>query len=94
MGAVIFQALEANNERFERRLMVAERRMFQAKFNISDADMDAFLAKVESIVDHGFNKNWMERWSLMGSLFFAGTVVTTIGKFSLLKYLTMSQFEA
>lgn len=82
MGAIIFQALESKNELFERQSMHEERRLFQAKFNISDADMDEFLAKVEDIVDHGFNKNWVERWSLMGSLFFAGTVVTTIGEFS------------
>lgn len=79
LGAVIFQALEANNEILERQSMNIELREFQVKFNITDEDMQEFLDKIEDIIDHGFSKHWVKRWSLLGSLFFAGTVVTTIG---------------
>ena len=42
--------------------------------------MQVFVNKIEDIVDHGFSQHWMKRWTILGSLFFAGTVVTTIGK--------------
>lgn len=42
--------------------------------------MQTFVNKIEEIVDHGFSQHWMKRWTILGSLFFAGTVVTTIGE--------------
>ena len=81
LGAVIFQALEAKNEMQERSSMVEVKKQLQSKYNISDMDLEEFLRRVEKIVDHGFSKHWVKRWNLLGSLFFSGTVVTTIGKF-------------
>ena len=80
LGAVVFRALESNNEEHERHQMLLARDSFQVKYNISNNDMRIFLDKVEEIVDHGFSKQWVKRWTILGSLFFAGTVVTTIGK--------------
>lgn len=80
LGAVIFQALELQNEEEEREAMLEARNQFQAKYNISHDDMKLFISKIEEIVDHGFSQEWVKRWTILGSLFFAGTVVTTIGK--------------
>lgn len=80
LGAVIFQALELRNEEEEREAMLVARNQFQAKYNISHDDMKLFISKIEEIVDHGFSQDWVKRWTILGSLFFAGTVVTTIGK--------------
>ena len=80
LGAVIFQALEAKNEVEERTKMVEAKKELQAKYNISDGDLEEFLKRIEEIIDHGFSKHWVRRWSLLGSLFFSGTVVTTIGE--------------
>lgn len=80
LGAVIFQALELQNEEEEREAMLFARNQFQAKYNISHDDMKLFISKIEEIVDHGFSQDWVKRWTILGSLFFAGTVVTTIGK--------------
>ncbi|XP_073240420.1 uncharacterized protein [Porites lutea] len=79
LGAVIFQALELQNEEEEREAMLVARNQFQAKYNISHDDMKLFISKIEEIVDHGFSQDWVKRWTILGSLFFAGTVVTTIG---------------
>lgn len=80
VGAVVFQALEAKNEDFERIDMTITKENFKNKYNISDEDMKDFLKKVEEVIDHGFSEEWAKRWSLLGSVFFAGTVVTTIGE--------------
>ncbi|KAK2572125.1 Two pore potassium channel protein sup-9 [Acropora cervicornis] len=79
LGALVFQALESRNEEKERETMLEARIHFQKKYNISHADMQTFVNKIEEIVDHGFSQHWMKRWTILGSLFFAGTVVTTIG---------------
>lgn len=79
LGAIVFQALESRNEEEERKSMLTARNHFQQKYNISQADMQVFVNKIEDIVDHGFSQHWMKRWTILGSLFFAGTVVTTIG---------------
>lgn len=80
LGALVFQALESRNEEKERETMLEARIHFQKKYNISHADMQTFVNKIEEIVDHGFSQHWMKRWTILGSLFFAGTVVTTIGE--------------
>lgn len=80
LGAVIFQALESRNEEEEREAMLSARHLFQEKYNISHDDLKVFINKIEEIVDHGFSQHWVRRWTILGSLFFAGTVVTTIGK--------------
>lgn len=79
LGAVIFQALESHNEEEEREAMLVARNRFQEKYNISQQDLKIFVDKIEQIVDHGFSHHWIKRWTILGSLFFAGTVVTTIG---------------
>lgn len=80
LGAVVFQALESHNEEDEREAMLSAREHFQKKYNISHDDLKIFINKIEQIVDHGFSQHWVKRWTILGSLFFAGTVVTTIGK--------------
>lgn len=80
LGALVFQALESRNEEKERETMLEAQIHFQKKYNISHADMQTFVNKIEEIVDHGFSQHWMKRWTILGSLFFAGTVVTTIGE--------------
>lgn len=80
LGAIIFQALESHNEEEEREAMLLARKYFQQKYNISHDDMKVFINKIEEIVDHGFSQHWVKRWTILGSLFFAGTVVTTIGE--------------
>lgn len=80
LGALIFQALEAKNEESERVDMTSTKEKFKKKYNITDKDMKVFMKKIEQVVDHGYSEKWVKRWSLLGSLFFAGTVVTTIGK--------------
>ena len=80
LGALVFQALESHNEEKERKAMLAAQIHFQKKYNISQDDLTIFINKIEEIADHGFSQHWVKRWTILGSLFFAGTVVTTIGK--------------
>ena len=90
LGAIVFQALESHNEEEEREAMLSTRSHFQEKYNISNDDMRVFVSKIEEIVDHGFSQQWVKRWTILGSLFFAGTVVTTIGKHNYLMWQFLS----
>lgn len=79
-GALVFQALEIENEKRERENLVLTRTQLQFKYNVSDKDIREFMKLVQTIADQGFSDEWVERWNFIGALFFSGTVVTTIGK--------------
>jgi hypothetical protein len=79
-GALVFQALELENETRERRILLNSRRDLQKKYNVSEEDLRKFIKLVQAIADQGFSNEWVERWNFIGALFFSGTVVTTIGK--------------
>lgn len=79
-GALVFQALEVENERNERLNLNSRKTRLQEKYNVSDEDIKEFMKLVQTIADQGFSDEWVDRWNFIGALFFSGTVVTTIGK--------------
>jgi hypothetical protein len=79
-GALVFQALELENEERERRMLLNSRKDLQKKYNVTEEDLKRFIKLVQAIADQGFSNEWVDRWNFIGALFFSGTVVTTIGK--------------
>ena len=80
IGMVAFRFLESGNEKRERtKAKEAIDRMVR-KFNISKKEMLEFVEVVSTAASLGYTEGWLERWSYIGSLFFSGTVITTIGK--------------
>lgn len=79
-GALVFQALELENETRERRLLLNSRKDLQRKYNVTEEDLKRFIKLIQAIADQGFSDEWIDRWNFIGALFFSGTVVTTIGK--------------
>ena len=79
-GALVFQALELENETQERRILLKSRRDLQRKYNVTEEDLKLFIKLVQAIADQGFSNEWVDRWNFIGALFFSGTVVTTIGQ--------------
>ncbi|KAL9982734.1 hypothetical protein ACROYT_G004819 [Oculina patagonica] len=49
------------------------------KYNISHDEMKEFVAIITEAESWGYTSGWLEKWSFTGSLFFSGTVITTIG---------------
>lgn len=81
LGMVVFRILESNNELIERRKAQRDIEEMKGKFNVSDEEMRRFVTVIERAARYGFLSNWVEKWSYTGSLFFSGTVITTIGRF-------------
>ncbi len=87
VGAAIFQAIELHNEKKQREEFKFEdlKNNFENKYNISGDDMKDFLQKLKRAIELGFDLQsggYPSRfqWHFMNAFFFAGNVVTTIGK--------------
>jgi len=80
-GAAVFQTIESGEERREKHHFELVRQNLKEKYNISEKEMANLFMEISKAVDEGYFDVNYDRWSFAGSLFFTGTVVTTIGKF-------------
>lgn len=90
VGAAIFQAIELPHEKKRRSDLQFDtiKENFTKKYNISTEDMKRFLQNLKEALELGFDLEQakfpnLQRWHFMNAFFFAGNVVTTIGKFDL-----------
>lgn len=80
LGMIVFRVLESHNEQLGiSKAKKAINRMF-VKYNISDGEMREFVNTIIEAESWGYTNGWLEKWSFTGSLYFSGTVITTIGK--------------
>ncbi|EDO47668.1 predicted protein [Nematostella vectensis] len=79
MGMVVFRFLESGHEKKEREQVQKDIQRIRHKFNISRKEMKEFVDVVQKAASFGLTQDWLEKWSYTGSLFFSGTVITTIG---------------
>jgi len=79
-GMTVFRYLESQNETIERLKAQEDIEQMRKRFNVSVVEMQQFVDIIQRAASHGFLSNWVEKWSYTGSLFFSGTVITTIGK--------------
>ena len=84
LGMVAFRLLESTNEQLG--MLKAKKAVdhMLIKYNISDKEMREFVEIITEAESWGYSTGWLEKWSFTGSLFFSGTVITTIGKFFVL----------
>lgn len=90
VGAAIFQAIELPHEKKGRSDLQFDiiQHNFTEKYNISEEDMKCFLQKLKKALKLGFDLQEakfppLQQWHFMNAFFFAGNVVTTIGKFDI-----------
>lgn len=82
----MFRLLESENETVERLQAQEDIERMRRKFNVSVEEMQEFVEIIGRAASFGFLSDWVEKWSYIGSLFFSGTVITTIGAYILLLY--------
>jgi len=75
VGAAVFDALESDNEVQQRALVQDTRLRLRDKYNISEPDFQV----LEAVVIKGIPHKAGHQWHLAGALYFAATVITTIG---------------
>lgn len=78
-GAAVFQTIESGAEHREIHHFDKVQQRMKEKYNISDDEMHIFFTEISKAIDDGYFDVAYDRWSFAGSLFFTGTVVTTIG---------------
>ena len=83
-GAVVFQVLENENDKFEIQQLNSVKKLFLEKHNMTPDDFDFLVEKVENAVKHrcgGDPDQWCtSRWTYYASVYFTWSVVTTVGK--------------
>ena len=82
-GAAVFQTIESGAERREVHHFDEVQQQMKEKYNISEDDLSQLFVEISRAIDEGYFDIGYDRWSFAGSLFFTGTVVTTIGKYYL-----------
>lgn len=78
-GAAVFQTIESGAEHKEIHHFDKVQQDMKQKYNISDEEMNNLFEEISKAIDDGYFDVGYDRWSFAGSLFFTGTVVTTIG---------------
>ncbi|XP_073342355.1 potassium channel subfamily K member 10 [Pagrus major] len=85
MGALVFRTLEASNEDFALKQLLATKDTFlKNKSCVTELEFKNLVKGVVSAMDAGLDvnslpANFTSRWDLVSAFFFCGTIITTIG---------------
>ena len=87
IGALVFQKLESGAEDISRANYARVFQEFASRFNLTDSFMAEVVSFYEQASAIGIPNPDSKIWSFSGAFYFAGTVLTTIGKISFLHIL-------
>ena len=83
-GSAVFQALESRQVVKERQRFEDVKYHMKSNYGINESELERFIYEVKEALEDGMDDVDYDRWGFMGSLFFTATVITTIGRYTLL----------
>ena len=83
-GSAVFQALESRQVVKERQRFEDVKYHMKSNYGINESELERFIYEVKEALQDGMYDVDYDRWGFMGSLFFTATVITTIGRYTLI----------
>uniref|UniRef100_A0A2K6EFV6 Potassium two pore domain channel subfamily K member 2 n=1 Tax=Propithecus coquereli TaxID=379532 RepID=A0A2K6EFV6_PROCO len=99
IGATVFKALEQPHEISQRTTIVIQKQTFISQHScVNSTELDELIQQIVAAINAGIiplgnTSNQISHWDLGSSFFFAGTVITTIGRRQLILFFILVQFK-
>ena len=83
--AVVFNSLEVANDKLQYETYQGKKKHYKQKYNMSEEDFIEFITDANVLVKRGYAESYKNYWNFYHAFWFTTTVVTTMGKYYVLR---------